>query len=150
MDKLHARLVARLPAHEIVVYAHNKRRVDELKQDPTTSWKTKVLIGKESLYTGLNMPRMLGLVVIFRALNYKPSIVDKYTQHVLRTVNYWDQLRYKRTVRQLQAAGRVPRCADDSGVIALLSNTKIDVDHIREHYPGARLTASVAYVVFDP
>lgn len=148
LNELHKVLVARLPTYEVVLYTDNKRRIDELKHDLSTDWKTKVLVGKESLYTGLDLPNRIGLVAVFRALNYKPSIIEQYTRDVLGLPN-WEGVHYKRMVRQLQAAGRIQRSKDDSGVIALLSNTDQDVRDMLKHYPRAKLAASVDEVVFD-
>ena len=107
------RLLARLPELEHVPF-EEQRRFDEL----CASDRRGVVYGCESLGTGVDLPGLVGLVVILKPLTLSCSADETYARdHLNRAREMWDFYYWKSDYRFRQASGRLVRSPDDAGVI---------------------------------
>lgn len=106
-----------------------------------------IIYGAEKLWTGLNMPGRIGMVVILKPFNkfrmieepYYTSIFQKYYKETgansIETFN--SHYRYNTCRDTIQAAGRVMRKEDDYGVIMFLSDNRKDAQMLKTKYKNA-------------
>lgn len=106
-----------------------------------------VIYGAEKLWTGLNMPGRIGMVVILKPFNrfrmieepYYTSIFQKYyretNKNSIETFN--SHYRYNTCRDTIQAAGRVMRKYDDYGVVMFLSDNKKDAQMLKTKYKSS-------------
>jgi Rad3-related DNA helicase len=108
------RLRTRLPGVEHVFF-EEQRKFEELRAD---SSKKGVVYGCESLATGLDLPGLIGLVVVLKPLTLSCSADENYARdHLKRTQSMWNFYYWKSEYRFRQAVGRLVRAPDDAGVV---------------------------------
>jgi len=106
-----------------------------------------VIYGAEKLWTGLNLPGRIGLIVILKPFNkfrqleepYYTSIFQKYYKdHDINTIERFNSLyRYNTCRDTIQAAGRMMRKEDDGGVVMFLSDNQKDATMLKLKYEHA-------------
>ena len=142
LDKLMPFLQNRLPLLRILLYKNAEQEVERLKHAPHVAWEDIVILGSDKMYTGLNLPTCLGLVVILKALNMAPNQAVNNYNKLLDPHNYAETNKkrcdHRRLMRQVQAVGRLMRCETDGGVVAFLSHHPNDLKSIQVYYPDAQ------------
>lgn len=106
-----------------------------------------VIYGSEKLWTGLNLPGRIGLVIILKPFNrfrqvegsYYSSIFKKYfTETNMNSIEMFNSLyRYNTCRDTIQACGRIMRKEDDSGVVMFLSDNKKDSEMLKNKYKNS-------------
>tara|TARA_B100001989_G_scaffold246485_1_gene217452 strand:+ start:546 stop:3056 length:2511 start_codon:yes stop_codon:yes gene_type:complete len=103
-----------------------------------------VIYGAEKLWTGLNMPGRIGMVVILKPFNrfrmieepYYTSIFQKYYKETNKnSIEIFNShYRYNTCRDTIQAAGRVMRKEDDYGIVMFLSDNRKDAQMLKNKY----------------
>jgi Rad3-related DNA helicase len=106
-----------------------------------------VIYGAEKLWTGLNMPGRIGMVVILKPFNkfrmieetYYTSIFQKYYKETNKnSIEIFNShYRYNTCRDTIQAAGRVMRKEDDYGVVMFLSDNRKDAQMLKNKYKSS-------------
>ena len=108
-----------------------------------------IIYGAEKLWTGLNMPGRIGMVVILKPFNkfrmieepYYTSIFQKYYKETGKnSIEIFNShYRYNTCRDTIQAAGRVMRKEDDHGVVMFLSDNKKDAHMLSNKYKKSKI-----------
>lgn len=108
-----------------------------------------VIYGAEKLWTGLNLPGRIGMVVVLKPFNkfrmleegYYSGIFQKYMKETGKNcIEQFNSLyRYNTCRDTIQAAGRVMRKEDDYGVVMFLSDNKKDAEMLSYKYTNANM-----------
>lgn len=111
---LMAKLKAALPEHAHVPF-DEQHRFEELCAAPE---QRGVVYGCESLATGVDLPGLVGLVVILKPLGLSCAADEVYARDYLnRASQMWEFYFFKNVYRFRQACGRLVRAHGDGGVI---------------------------------
>lgn len=135
------RLQVLLPLCNFILYKDDEQEVARFKDDSNIGWENIVILGSDKMYTGLDLPNKIGLVVIFRALNQKPDpSVVSYNRLIDPEYDETNTQRviHRRLMRQIQAMGRLMRKSTDCGIVAFLSHHPNDLKSIVPYYPDAK------------
>ena len=133
-----------LKSHKHIDY---NKDVGLFKEFESGNKNNVVIYGAEKLWTGLNLPGRIGMVVILKPFNKFRMIEEPYYTSIFK--NYYKETgincietfnslyRYNTCRDTIQAAGRVMRKEDDSGIIMFLSDNKKDANMLKNKYKSA-------------
>tara|TARA_A100001015_G_scaffold29238_1_gene32560 strand:+ start:2228 stop:4741 length:2514 start_codon:yes stop_codon:yes gene_type:complete len=117
------------------------------------SYNNVIIYGSEKLWTGLNLPGRIGMVVILKPFNafrkntenYYRIINAKYNKNNEKTclATFNSMYRYNTCRDTIQASGRLMRTPTDSGIILFLSNNFQDAEMLNEKYENASFETDV-------
>ena len=132
--------------HKHIDYNRDHDLFDEFEKGDNNNY---VIYGAEKLWTGLNLPGRIGLVVILKPFNkfrmledgYYSSIFQKYIKETGKNcIEEFNSLyRYNTCRDTIQAAGRVMRKEDDYGVVMFLSDNRKDAEMLKNKYKKATM-----------
>ena len=133
-----------LKSHKHVDYNRDKGLFEMFENGVANNF---IIYGSEKLWTGLNLPGRIGLVVIMKPFNKFRQIEEPYYTTIFRnyynetkknTIEMFNSLyRYNTCKDTIQASGRIMRKEDDYGMVMFLSDNKKDAHMLRNKYKNS-------------
>ena len=141
---------SKLPGHIHIDYNNDISKYNKFEQG---DYNKVIIYGSEKLWTGLNLPGRIGLVVILKPFNafrkntetYYRLINNKYHKDNGKSciTMFNSMYRYNTCRDTIQASGRLMRTPTDSGIILFLSNNFQDAEMLGEKYEHANFEIEV-------